>query len=318
MPLDLVERTWGDHSSGPLSTSTSRPLWTGESFVFLTDPRIAAAPDGVPRDGRYDPASDTWTSTGNPCRLDSAHALWTGELILGMRQRRAHDPASDQCYTLPLPPWAQRDEVLRLWTGVEALELSGTAGAAAAPRRDGSAYDPFPADGALGVSVDKPSRPVRVRMPAVGIDLPVISDKRRVKGSSPGYPACDVALYWTYFDLPGEPGTTWILAHAQEGMFLPLLETSNTRGPKSLLGRRIELQLRDGRLLTYRTYKVKPRANTYDLSIATKGRRKGEQRLVLQTSTGTGSAPKLQVAARLVDVATADQPRPKPEPRACG
>jgi hypothetical protein len=157
---------------------------------------------------------------------------------------------------------------------------------------------------------------VRVRVPALGIDLPVISDERRVKGSSPGYPACDVALSWSFFDRPGQPGTAWVLAHAQEGMFLPLLETLRTQGKDGLLGLTVELQLRDGRLFTYRTHRVNPRAT--NVTIGTKGRRDGEHRLVLQTSTGVGSAPKLLVAARLVDVATTDEPRPRPKPRACG
>ena len=168
----------------------------------------------------------------------------------------------------------------------------------------------------MGVAVDTPSRPVRVRVPSLGIDLPVVSDERRVSGSSPGYPACDVALTWSAFDLPGQPGTAWVLAHAQEGMFLPLLELLRTEGPSSLLGRRVELQLRDGRLFTYRTYRVDPRATNAE--IGTSGRRPGEHRLVLQTSTGIGSAPKLLVAARLVDVASTDETRPRPEPRACG
>lgn len=177
---------------------------------------------------------------------------------------------------------------------------------------------PTPAPSAEPVALDIRSRPVRVRVPSLGIDLPVISFDRRIRGSTPGYPACDVASFWTVFDQPGAPGTTWILAHAQPGMFLPLLETANTQGGRSLVGRHIELQLRDGRLLTFRVYRVKERAATTDLRIATAGRREKEQRLILQTSTGIGSDPKLQVAARLVKAERTDEPRPRPKPRACG
>ena len=99
-------------------------------------------------------------------------------------------------------------------------------------------------------------------------------------------------------------------------MFLPLLETLNTKGKEALLGRTVEVQLRDGRVFTYRTYRANPRAT--NVNIGTVGLKDGEHRLVLQTSTGIGSAPKLLVAARLVDVATTDEPRPKPNPRACG
>jgi hypothetical protein len=212
-------------------------------------------------------------------------------------------------------PWAERTGALQVWTGHEFLELSGKTDGSRL-RRDGVAYGPFPDDDALGVAVDKPSRPVRVRVPSLGIDLPVISDERRVKGSSPGYPACDVALEWSFFARPGKPGTAWILAHAQDGMFLPLLETLRAEGKGGLLGRRVEVQLRDGRLFSYRIYRVNPRAT--NVNIGTKGRKDGEHRLVLQTSTGIGSAPKLLVAARLVDVATTDEARPQPRPRACG
>jgi hypothetical protein len=318
-PLDLAEGSWGAPSTGPLSSFSGHPLWTGESFVFLSGPDD---PDGSgdepPRDGHYDPANDAWAVTDNRCGLDTSDAVWTDTLILDAPVRLAYDPASDQCYTLPPRPSAERSQTLRLWTGREVLEWSGTTGEDSAVRRDGIAYQPPSEDATLEALLDKRSRPVRIRIPSLDIDLPVISTDRRVKGSTRGYPACDVALRWTAFEQPGKPGTTWILAHAQPGMFLPLLETVLAQGRGSLAGRRVELQLRDGRLLTYRTYWVKPRAGTSDLRIATKGRRNNEQRLVLQTSTGVGSAPKLQVAARLVDVTTTDEQRPRPRPRACG
>ncbi|MFO7532393.1 MAG: class F sortase [Candidatus Limnocylindrales bacterium] len=177
---------------------------------------------------------------------------------------------------------------------------------------------PAPSSTPERVALDEPSPPVRIRIPSLGIDLPVIRSDRRVRGSTPGYPACDVAIWWEVFDRPGQPGTTWIMAHAQEGMFLPLLEAANERSPRSLRGRLVELQLRDGRLLTYRTFRVKPRTSTTDLRLATAGRREREHRLVLQTSTGRGSDPKLLVAARLVRATSTDEPRPRPKPRACG
>ena len=189
--------------------------------------------------------------------------------ILSVEQGQAYDPAADQCYTLPASPWAERAGALRIWTGHELLELSGTTDGKQ-PGRGGIAYDPFPEDDALGVAVDKPSRPVRVRVPSLGIDLPIIWDGRKVRGASSGAVPCDVALTWSPFDLPGAPGTSWVLAHAQAGMFLPLLETLNAEGKGALLGRTVELQLRDGRVFTYRTYRVNPRAT--NVNIGFKGR----------------------------------------------
>lgn len=172
---------------------------------------------------------------------------------------------------------------------------------------------PSPATTERPVPLDVPSRPVRVLVPSAGIDLPVISSERNVPGNPPGYPLCDVAQYWTKYDLPGEPGTTWILAHAQPGMFLPLYTINAETGGKGLLGKLVRLQLRDGRLLTYRVTETRI---SLDERIADRPTRR-QHRLVLQTSTGYGPDPKLQVAARLIDAGWTDEPRPVPQPRAC-
>lgn len=163
--------------------------------------------------------------------------------------------------------------------------------------------------------LDVPSVPVRIRIPSLGIDLPVVSSDLRVRGNSRGYPLCDVAQYWRVYDLPGAPGTTWVYAHAQPGMFLPLLENTLATGGRGLIGRLVTLQLRDGRLLRYRIDQVKQHA--LDRRIARRDRA-GEQRLVLQTSEGPpGTVPKLQVAARLAGASTTDEPAPRARPRVC-
>jgi hypothetical protein len=168
---------------------------------------------------------------------------------------------------------------------------------------------------AQDVRLDKPSVPVRIQVPAAGIDLPVVSSERTVRGNRGDYPLCDVAQYWTIYDLPGAPGTTWIYAHAQPGMFLPLFTISEATGGEGLLGKIVELQTRDGRLLRYRITEVKERA--YNRKIAQTGQ-PSQHRLILQTSTGPpGTIPKLQVAARLIGAQEATEPAPKAEPRAC-
>ncbi len=168
------------------------------------------------------------------------------------------------------------------------------------------------------VPLDEGSRPVRVRVPYFEIDLPVVWSGRKVAGSPPGYPLCDVAQYLLDEDLglvlPGQPGSSWIYAHAQPGMFLPLTESYFGNGKRELLGRLIKLQLRDGRLLTYRISEVDI-ALDYDIAERPNER---QQRLVLQTSTGTtGASPRLLVAGRLIDSEWTDEPRPEPNPRAC-
>jgi len=163
--------------------------------------------------------------------------------------------------------------------------------------------------------LDEPSVPVRIRIPSLGVDLPVVSSELRVRGNRRGYPLCDVAQYWTIYDLPGAPGTTWIYAHAQPGMFLPLLENTLATGGRGLIGKLVTLQLRDGRLLRYRIEEVKQHA--LNRRIARRDRA-GEQRLILQTSEGPpGTVPKLQVAARLAGATTTDERAPRARPRAC-
>lgn len=163
--------------------------------------------------------------------------------------------------------------------------------------------------------LDRGAVPVRVRVPAIGIDLPVVSSERNVRGNPGNYPLCDVAQYWTRYDLPGAPGTAWIYAHAQPGMFLPLFTTAEATDGDGLMGKVIEVQLKDGRLLRYRIKEVRQRAVNRRIA-----QRDGpnQHRLILQTSTGPpGTVPKLQVAATLIGARRTDEAAPRPRPRAC-
>jgi hypothetical protein len=146
------------------------------------------------------------------------------------------------------------------------------------------------------------------------VDLPVVSSERNVPGNPAGYPLCDVAQYWTRYDLPGAPGTTWIYAHAQPGMFLPLLERTVATNGEGLLGKVVDLQLRDGRLLHYRITEVRQHAVNRRIAFAPPS----QHRLILQTSEGPpGTVPKLQLAGRLISAEWTDERPPRPEPRAC-
>jgi hypothetical protein len=169
------------------------------------------------------------------------------------------------------------------------------------------------ADG--GPNLDKPGVPVRVTVPFIGVDLPVVSSERNVKGNPRGYPLCDVAQYWTRYDLPGAPGTAWIYAHAQPGMFLPLFSAAEATDGAGLMGKIIEVQLKDGRLLRYRISEVKQRALNRRIGARDKP---SQHRLVLQTSTGpAGTIPKLQVAGDLIGASRTERAAPRPRPRAC-
>jgi hypothetical protein len=172
-----------------------------------------------------------------------------------------------------------------------------------------------PRPGTGSPRLDRPSAPVRIRIASLGIDLPVVSSERTLPGNPTGYPLCDVAQYWTRFDLPGAPGTAWIYAHAQPGMFLPLLETAEATDGEGLLDVDVTVQLRDGRLLTYRIDEV--RQHAVGARIA-RDPSPSRHRLVLHTSEGPpGTVPKLQLAGHLVGAAWAREPAPRPQPRVC-
>jgi len=160
-------------------------------------------------------------------------------------------------------------------------------------------------------------RASRIVIPSLGIDLPVVSGVLRVRGNRNNYPLCDVAQYLTAFGPPGHVGATYIYAHAQRGMFLPMLRASRRNGGAEMIGARVEVYTNDLKLHIYQIFRVKRHSTTLNIAY---NLAPGEHRLVLQTSEGTaGHRPKLQVAARPVRVveATAAQALPRTKPRVC-
>ena len=151
---------------------------------------------------------------------------------------------------------------------------------------------------------------------SLNVDLPVVSGTLVVPGNRDFYPLCDVAMYLDGFVAPGVPGTTYLYAHAQQGMFLPLLRASEVDDGAAMIGARVEVFSADGKLHAYEIERVK--RHSTDLSIAVV--EPGQHQLVLQTSEGpTGTIPKLQIAARPVSVAdvSLDEARPVARPRVC-
>lgn len=154
----------------------------------------------------------------------------------------------------------------------------------------------------------------RIEIVSMGIDLPVISGDVQ---PPPSYPFCDVAAYVTRFNQPYEPGITYISAHAQQGMFLPLLRASERDDGHELLGMSVNLYVSDGRLFSYEVNRVVRHATDYsalnELDMA-------GNHIVLQTSEGPyGTLEKLQVFAVLTGESTVDLElaNPAPMPRNC-
>ena len=155
-------------------------------------------------------------------------------------------------------------------------------------------------------------------IPSLEIDLPIVSRDLPVPNQGPSqYPPCDVAIYHPAFVQPGEPGTTYLYAHARDGMFLPLLTASERQNGAGMIGSLVEVYTDDDLRYVYAITLVKRHA--LDFSIADNVPA-GVSQLVLQTSEGPrGTVPKLQVLAELQDVlpATDAAAHPKAKPRAC-
>ena len=151
-----------------------------------------------------------------------------------------------------------------------------------------------------------------------GIDLPVMSGEYDLPGNPGNYPLCNVAQYLTAYRQPAEEGTTYIYAHAREGMFLPLLTASQRQDGAELIGRLVQVYTDDNKVYLYEIFAV--RRHVEDFAIANNVP-PGEHRLVMQTSEGPSAEyPKLQVAARLLNVQSADRSdaHPVPRPVICG
>ena len=156
----------------------------------------------------------------------------------------------------------------------------------------------------------------RIVIPSLDIDLPVVAGDIQVVGNEPGYPLCDVAMSMPGFVQPGEPGTTYIYAHAQKGMFLPLLRASLINSGAAMVGALVEVYTTTDELHLYQISTVKPHAT--DLTLATQNG--ATEQLVLQTSEGpSGTVPKLQIAAMPVSTvpAASDVAVPSAVPRVC-
>lgn len=170
--------------------------------------------------------------------------------------------------------------------------------------------DPSAAGPAPSFPADRVSTRVVVRR--LGIDLPVM-----LQTSDYGeYPLCDVAMYLPQLGQPGQGRATYIYAHAQEGMFLPLLDESQRNDGKRMIGMTVEVYTSDDWRFLYTITEV--RRHTRNLNDAIEAT---TERLWLQTSEGPqGTVPKLQVVADFLSAEKTDpkSAHPPAAPRICG
>jgi hypothetical protein len=145
----------------------------------------------------------------------------------------------------------------------------------------------------------------RVLIPALNIDLPVMTSS-----SVP----CGVALQYLdpHLGVPGEGRATYLYAHAQAGMFLPLLTQSQVSNGSKMKGMVVEVFTNDDQRFLYVITKVLrhvPATNAFDAPFAEK-----TDQVWLQTSEGKGSQPKLQVVADLLSQEATDHATANPMP----
>ncbi len=159
----------------------------------------------------------------------------------------------------------------------------------------------------------------RVRIRALGIDLPVIAP-----GNGSDYPFCNVAMWFGDMDRPGAGRATYLYAHAREGMFLPLLDASRISNGQRMIGMVVEVWTSDDQRFLYEISEVH-RHVPFDQGL-TRPMAATDDELWLQTSEGPGVPkgqrpnPKLQVVATFLsqEGATQADAHPHAHPVVCG
>jgi hypothetical protein len=152
-----------------------------------------------------------------------------------------------------------------------------------------------------GTSV-APAIATRVRVQALGIDLPVVTSQPNEQ-----FPLCNAAEYLTLgtaLAYPGLPQATYLYAHARAGMFLPLLSDSMINNGAPMIGMWVEVYTDADQDHVYQITRV-VRHVSGTAALAEAGAAKTDE-LWLQTSEGPyESSTKLQVVAEPIGVLAA-------------
>ncbi len=160
-------------------------------------------------------------------------------------------------------------------------------------------------------SADPDRVSTRVRIAALGIDLPVVPPP-----GDASYPLCNVAMWIDALGQPGQGRATYLYAHARQGMFLPLLTQSKIQNGKKLIGMVVEVWTSDDQRFLYEITEVRRHQTSLDDAANA-----DHEQLWLQTSEGpAGTVGKLQVVAEPLSQEASDHAsaHPKPHPVECG
>jgi hypothetical protein len=144
----------------------------------------------------------------------------------------------------------------------------------------------------------------RVTVPALGIDLPVVTPPPNEQ-----FPLCNAAEYLVLdkpLAYPGLPRATYLYAHARTNMFLSILTQSLVNNGAAMIGMWVEVYTDDNQRHVYQISQVL-RHVSGSAALDTAAAAKTDQ-LWLQTSEGPfESSTKLQVVAQPVGVIAATQ-----------
>ncbi|HXG25887.1 MAG TPA: hypothetical protein VNL94_03425 [Candidatus Binatia bacterium] len=151
----------------------------------------------------------------------------------------------------------------------------------------------------------------RIVIRRLNIDLPVMLQQGEQYGE---YPLCDVAMYMPLLGQPGQGRATYIYAHAQAGMFLPLLNESLRNDGARMLGMTVEVYTSDNWRFLYTITEVRRHTTSLEDAVRTT-----TERVWLQTSEGIGG-PKLQVVGDFLSAEKVSprEAHPPAHPRICG
>jgi hypothetical protein len=145
----------------------------------------------------------------------------------------------------------------------------------------------------------------RVVIPALGIDLPVVTSPPNEQ-----FPLCNAAEYMVLgrvLAYPGLPQATYLYAHARKRMFLPLLTQSMVNNGSAMIGMWVEVYTDDNQRHVYEISKVIRHVPAAPSALDAAGSAKTDQ-LWLQTSEGPlESSTKLQIVATPIGEVAATQ-----------
>jgi hypothetical protein len=145
----------------------------------------------------------------------------------------------------------------------------------------------------------------RVVIPALGIDLPVVTSPPNEQ-----FPLCNAAEYMVLgraLAYPGLPQATYLYAHARKGMFLPLLTQSMINNGAAMYGMWVEVYTDDNQRHVYEISQVIRHVPASSSALDAAGSANTDQ-LWLQTSEGPReSSTKLQIVATPIGVVAATQ-----------